>query len=242
MPRKDWKNLQPETLVLERLPRGTVTGPDQQILMWTLEQAAKARIPAEEIPTFVEIGTHRAVTAKALTLALADLRLRSRLRTIDIDFLNTNPRGEDGFYPRDAYAAMIRTLEGNKGIGLGVERDVEFIEKPAVEAAAEVPDPVVWVFCDGCHCEECVRGETEAYAPRIVPGGWLLYHDCGPQYRDYPPDQKYHGDASRAFHVIEYVETSDILERDFSLIVATPPARRGSKWFGGIYAYQKKGA
>lgn len=158
-----------------------------------------------------------------------------KLRTIDIDFLNTKPNGTRGFYPRDMFKEMVEEVQTSL-----TRVDLAFIQEEAVKAVRRIDDPIVWVFCDGCHCEDCVRGETKAYGERLVPGGWLLYHDCGEQYRDYPPDQKYHGGAKRAFHVIEFVKDDEYLEREFDLVTITPPRRRREGWYGGIYAYQKK--
>ena len=117
------------------------------------------------------------MTARALIRALGPTR-PTRLRSIDI---NCDEQGKHKFFPRDEWASMI--AETDCGMC-----DAQFIEKPAVEAAAEIPDPIVWCFCDGCHCQECIEGEIAVYGPRIAPGGFFLFHDCGPEYRNYPPD------------------------------------------------------
>ena len=167
--------------------------------------------------------------------ALQLLARPANFRTIDIDFFNCP--GTNQFYPRDRWAHV--------GVPCAAELapaiDCDFIEAPAVDAAAMVPDPIYWVFCDGCHCRECVDGEIAAYGPRIAPGGFFICHDCGEEYRDYPPDQEYHGDAARQFGVIEGVTESRILKKEFDL-VATSRSRpiREVHHFGGAYFYQRK--
>jgi hypothetical protein len=218
--------------------RGRVTVADHLVLLATAEQALaldiepadpKAETKKIQPPVYVEIGTHTAHTSAALLRALAPTR-PTRFRSIDID---CDIQGRHRFFPRDRWRQMIRKVES----GLC---DAGFIEKPAVDAAADVPDPVVWVFCDGCHCSECVEGEISAYAPRIQPGGFLLFHDCGEQYRGYPPDQPYHGDGNRAFAVVEIATTNPYLSENFELVATTPvEAMRGNRLFGGMYVYRK---
>jgi len=168
--------------------------------------------------------------------ALEKLNRPATFRTIDIDFFNTP--GVQRFYPRDRWAAKGAPFAEK----LAPMIDCDFIEAPAVHAAALVPDPIYWVFCDGCHCHECVVGEIEAYATRIAPGGFMIFHDCGEEYRDYPPDQEYHGDAARQFGVIEEVTTSEVLKNEFDLVaVSTSRPIREVHHFGGAYFYQRKG-
>jgi len=167
--------------------------------------------------------------------ALQGLRAMAIFRTIDIDFFNCP--GKNQFYPRDRWKEVGVPLAKL----ISPEIDADFIECPAVEAEQQIPDPIYWVFCDGCHCRECVDAEIAAYGPRIQPGGFFIFHDCGEEYRGYPPDQEYHGDAARQFGVIEGVTESSILKEDFEL-VATSDSRpiRTEHWFGGAYFFRRK--
>lgn len=168
--------------------------------------------------------------------ALEMLGQAATFRTIDIDYFNCPGRNQ--FYPRDRWEDVGKP-EAERIAPL---IHAGFIESTAVEAAEIIPDPICWVFCDGCHCRECVDAEIEAYCSRIVPGGIFILHDCGEEYRNYPPDQEYHGDKARQFGVIEGVSESKILRDDFQLI-ATSRSRpiRQVHHFGGAYFFQRNG-
>lgn len=43
-----------------------------------------------------------------------------------------------------------------------------------------VTGPVHLVFVDGSHTYESVRGDIENWAPRVMKGGFVLFHDYGP--------------------------------------------------------------
>ena len=106
-----------------------------------------------------------------------------------------------------------------------------------VEVELIVAELIVWVFLDGCHCEECVRGELEAYSKRIPPGGYLLLHDCAEEYRDYPADQTYHGGLPREFRVIQEAERFLEENPNFELVETTPAVPRSpGKFSGGTWA------
>lgn len=39
--------------------------------------------------------------------------------------------------------------------------------------------PIDYLFVDGCHEEECIRGDIAAWLPRMKVGGIMLFHDYG---------------------------------------------------------------
>lgn len=218
---------------LEIASRGSVTNQENPVFHRSLELAME--IPLSGTPTFLEIGTHRAATSRAMIMGLNQFPDPSNWITCDIDYLNdTGGRKNEPFYPRDKWREVVRSIA--PGLCAG-----RFVERPGVEAVEYVPDPLVWVFCDGCHCRECVQGEIAAYADKIVPGGFFIFHDCGEDYRGYKPDQPYHGDGDRAFWVIEEVTTNEKILGDFELWTATPPRLlAGGRFFGGSYFFRKR--
>jgi len=48
------------------------------------------------------------------------------------------------------------------------------------EVFPRVPDGFDGIFIDGCHCRNHVILDTLNYAPKVNPGGFLLFHDAGP--------------------------------------------------------------
>jgi hypothetical protein len=43
-----------------------------------------------------------------------------------------------------------------------------------------VPNDFDGIFIDGCHCRNHVILDTMNYAPKVKPGGFLLFHDTSP--------------------------------------------------------------
>jgi len=159
------------------------------------------------------------------------------VKTIDIDFVNTNSVGQHAFLPREEFNVAKKELEPLLSDSLSLE----FIEGKAAKVSDRVGDGISWLFCDGCHCEECVEGEFSAYKDRILPGGWLIFHDCGDEYLGYDPDQFYHGgEEPRPFFVVEFVGRSLELRRNFDFVLFSLPRMRKKKWFGGAYAFRRK--
>lgn len=60
---------------------------------------------------------------------------------------------------------------------VGVNGLVRIIAKPSLEAAAEAPDCGL-LFVDGAHDYATVKADLEAYAPKVMVGGFLACHDC----------------------------------------------------------------
>ncbi len=47
------------------------------------------------------------------------------------------------------------------------------------EVYPDIPNDFDGIFIDGCHCRNHVILDTMNYAPKVKPGGFLLFHDCG---------------------------------------------------------------
>lgn len=50
----------------------------------------------------------------------------------------------------------------------------------SAEVFGQVPDRLDLVWVDGCHCMNHVVLDTLHYAPKVRPGGFILYHDVNP--------------------------------------------------------------
>ena len=46
-------------------------------------------------------------------------------------------------------------------------------------AAETFDNPIGFIFIDGCHCAECVKKDFFLWAPKLVPGGVMAFHDAG---------------------------------------------------------------
>jgi hypothetical protein len=50
----------------------------------------------------------------------------------------------------------------------------------STDAAAEFPDACFdWVYIDGNHLHDYVKGDLEAFEPKVKPGGWITGDDYG---------------------------------------------------------------
>ena len=47
------------------------------------------------------------------------------------------------------------------------------------EVYPDIPADFDGIFIDGCHCRNHVILDTMNYGPKVKPGGFLLFHDCG---------------------------------------------------------------
>lgn len=192
----------------------------------------KASAISLEVPIFVEIGTHFCKGSLAIISMLKKLGRRSKFLTFDIAWPVM------GRYPREHWNRKVKNQEGIC--------ETEFHEMEGRLGVDLVNSgEVAWVFVDGCHCEECVRSEVNAWAPSIAVGGYLLLHDCDPRYEESEPDQPYHGNEPRSFGVWKVSEENEILKRDFFLESETSAVwmtRRGRSkpyLFGGMRVFKK---
>lgn len=168
--------------------------------------------------------------------AMNQLGIRSRFVTLDIPFLNTRPNGTDGFLPRDMWDKNCAEY-AEQGPCYG-----EFHEIPGIDGISLIQrdeEEVAWVFCDGCHCRECVEGELSSWWPIIADNGFMLFHDYGAEYSTQRPDQFYHDREEP--RQIEVYETLSGIDLQGEIFGTSPPKRRkDGKFFGGMLVLRKK--
>jgi hypothetical protein len=217
----------------KKFPKGSVTNAEKRLLLETIEEAAM--VPAER-PYFVELGTMKAVTSRMVILALLALERRAYFVTADLNIVR---RGKG--YAHECWQRLCEPI-------LTDQVDGKFFAEFSWDIAPRFGDPVVWVFVDACHCRECVEKDIAAYAPRIAPGGFILFHDCSPLYA-----KRNHNDqhviepikdnfklADRTNEVYEAVSESSVLAAAFDKVAETAPQPVGTKkLFGGTYAYRR---
>lgn len=130
--------------------------------------------------------------------------------------------------------------------------EMKWLRGKSWEMVDSVPKPIVWCFVDACHCESCVTKEIKTFAPVILPGGWLIFHDVGDTYPKMAPSEWYHGkkhDMSTKRHVgvLEAIAaTEERYLSDYELVEEAPcksilrPSQKA--WFGGMRVYQRREA
>lgn len=76
-----------------------------------------------------------------------------------------------------------------------------FVKGDSAEVFVDIPNDFNAILIDGCHCRNHVILDTYNYAPKVLPGGYLLFHDTGTQCQG-NDHQAYHGSkAVPEFHI-----------------------------------------
>jgi hypothetical protein len=204
---------------------GVVTRPEFVTILATIESASEVG------SVFVEVGTHFAGTSRVILTALNMLGKESTFYGLDIEKSQSN-RKRKPFTAREKWDEVCGEL-AKSGPCRG-----EFVERSSWEWGREVEKQFAWVFVDGCHCFDCVKQDIRAFCPKVVPGGFVMFHDCHKIYLDYDEIQSYHAEP-RLFGVWEAVSTAKEL-RGFELICQTSPNRLpGGRRLGGMSVYQR---
>jgi hypothetical protein len=104
---------------------------------------------------------------------------------------------------------------------------VEFLPMRTQDAAAKVETPCAWVFVDACHCYVCVAADIELWAPKIVSGGHMAFHDVNLVQN---VDRTCHVGNDKAYAVSSAIEESQFMRRNFKLV------RKSETGYGmGVY-------
>ena len=143
-----------------------------------LTDIKKPKIHPEEFPIFgesvlsawekasgcyVEIGTNKAKGTAALMQLFSRYQLTATIHTIDL-----------AEYAQAAFLAQWKKF--------GVDLDVFFLYGSShdPEIIDRVKEGICWLWIDGCHCFDCVSTDIELWFPKVVDGGFILFHDCNP--------------------------------------------------------------
>lgn len=131
-------------------------------------------VPRDE--AIVELGVHRGGTAIPMAAAT-----EARVYAIDLWDMRL-PDGEldthrlkRGFSQAKHFAAFREAAQA-----AGVERSLTFIKGDSSEIAKAWTRPIGLLHIDAAHDAASVRRDFEAWAPWVVPGGYLAMDDAQP--------------------------------------------------------------
>jgi len=128
------------------------------------ERATLARHAAGK-ERLVEIGVWHGVTTKVLLKAMAPDGL---LWAVDP-------------YPTGRFGFSVQRVIAQREIASAADGSVEWQRLTGVEAArlyaASERPPVDFIFIDGDHSYNGLRGDWEAWSPLVAPGGVIALHD-----------------------------------------------------------------
>jgi predicted O-methyltransferase YrrM len=140
---------------------GLLTEPEAQLL-YDLARAASGGC-------IVEIGTFHGKSTVALALGA---QAGSKAKVYGVDPLVTYV----GAFGRTITAAEKIVLFQNLLVA-GVAEHVWLLQTTSARAACGFAEPVALLWVDGDHSYEGVKGDLESWAPHVVPGGILAFHD-----------------------------------------------------------------
>jgi len=195
---------------------GDITNRDIKILTKTIKKA----VSLCRNPVFVEVGINRARTSASIMKTLNALKIKSKLVCVD----------------KSLYAQKCWKTKCQDRVGFCAS---EFILSDSWSFTPKEKN-LAWVFIDACHCYECVKRDIEHWAPLVMPGGFLLFHDAAKIMMTRTNPKSYHGDnIIRPIGVYKALEDWDCKEFIFYGKSDAVLSKR-DRWKGSTNAYQKK--
>lgn len=209
----------PKTLDVSKYPQGEMSLAERDVILASVEAAVLIANQQEEEPLFVEIGTWDGGTSEAVVRALTELGCYATFHTIDT-------KEREGVKERLKKAACDDIVFAS------------FIPGISWEVVPAFNDPIVWAFIDGCHCMSCASRDIEAVAPKIIPGGLLLFHDVHHEVPAGDPPTEGHGWIA----VIQAIRRATILQEQFVSILKVPATPWDKPWgfTGGMEVFERK--
>jgi hypothetical protein len=173
---------------------------EREALIRTIELAAEIK---QDNPVFVELGTFKGINARNFICALNNLNVNGNFYSVDFNPFNKRLH----FYPKVEWEKRCSILIGSC--------TQDFLEGKTVDRAKDFEDnSIVWLFVDACHCFECVRDEIEVYTPKVVPGGYMLFHDTATRQ----DGQWVTHEPPRQYGVLKAIQQSKTLKENFTFM------------------------
>ena len=194
-----------------------MTGKEHALLVSSLELAHACSAGL----LYVELGVDECRTAETVMMALAALGGKGK-GYIGIDLLDVERRWRERIVP---------LFDGHTPTALLLRRNSWELE--GIDPAGT--DGVAWCFVDACHCYACVSKDIAAWAPRIAPGGMLVFHDSS-LWQNLNPDVS-HPTRNCRYGVLRAIMDSEKYLEPFTLhsIVHGSTLTRNS----GLMVYQR---
>lgn len=166
-----------------------------------------------EMPTFIEIGLFNCRSSEIMINALNKLGVDSNYYGVDIDDVMWDwaKRKSYGWRPSEHWNKICANSSG--------PCRHKFIKGSSHEIHHTFDNNnIVWCLIDGCHCYDCCISDINAYAPKIVSGGFLLIHDTNLKASSTQKSQHYHDiNNCRKFGVVEGIKDATFLHENFDL-------------------------
>jgi hypothetical protein len=122
-------------------------------------------------------------------------------------------------FPKGRLGFSIPMAVARREIGKSANGTCRLVRRSGEAAARSWTDPVDFLFIDGDHTWEGLRGDWQGFSPHVVPGGIVCLHDSrSSASRDIEDagSVRYTREVilrDPRFRVVETVETLTVLER-----------------------------
>lgn len=184
---------------------GLMRAPEHEIVLRSLEETIR-RWPSA---LCVEVGTRRAGTSGLI----AD-RIEKTIESMNLPPQSVPPKfvGVDN----DKEALQWWKERFDPKYWNPHHCVIDFLFGQSQKIGKESSEPIHWLLIDGCHCLTCVQGDMEAWLPRVIEGGSVLFHDSS---RKLMLSKHYteHG-RTRRIGVRVAMKNSKFLSKNFELV------------------------
>jgi MMP 1-O-methyltransferase len=205
-----------------------------------LLRALAARAARSSLGPLVEIGAYLGRSTLYLAAGIADAAVVARLWSVDhhsgSEEMQRGWPAHDPSLVDPATGAMESLPRWRRAVtGAGATDLVVGVIGDSAAVAADWSTPLSLVFIDGGHAPEVCRADYLGWAPRLAPGGLLVFHDvfADPADGGQGPHDCYReaiGSGSFTEEPAETVGSLRVLARvgRNTAEVAVPPARRSA--------------
>jgi predicted O-methyltransferase YrrM len=138
----------------------TFLTPDEKSTLYRLARRTHGQ-------TFVEIGSYLGASSCCIAHALRHRRGTARLYCVDTWMNDGQSEGR-----RDTFEEFGRNTEAFRHVIVALRGE-------STDVASTFDRPIDFMFVDGDHSLEGVKGDWDAWSPHLAAGAMVIFHDIG---------------------------------------------------------------
>lgn len=106
------------------------------------------------------------------------------------------------------------------------------------ETVASVLHEIGWLYIDACHCYDCVCGDIEAWALKVMRYGYIVFHDTSIASNKNKATYCINSGKKRLWGVKKAILESEIMSKKYELVESVERKPSGGK-VPGIRVYRR---
>lgn len=146
-----------------------IDGIPREHFLSKVEAFALFRMAARTETSIVEIGSWQGRSTVTLALATPGV-------VYAIDPHHGTFSGNVTASGKSTYEHLVQNLKK-----AGIDNKVRIVRKLSDDAVDDVPSQIGMLFIDGQHTLKACSADLQNYWPKLVVGGWIAFHDFGPE-------------------------------------------------------------